>query len=179
MAAFAVPAELYLLDEPSSGLDPVMAGVFTRQVEAVARAGATVLLSSHILSEVQRLCQRISIVRAGRIVERGSLAELRHLTRTQVSFDGEGVTDDALAPLRGHRAVHDLAHDSGRISFTTDSDAVDQVLPTLAALQVKGLTVEPPSLEDLFLRHYGDFIDNGARPTSDELDGRTAGATRS
>jgi ABC-2 type transport system ATP-binding protein len=156
VAAFVVPAELYLLDEPSSGLDPVMANVFTRQVESVARTGATVLLSSHILSEVQRLCERVSIVRSGRIVERGTLAELRHLTRTQFSFDSEGLTDDALAGIPG---AHDLVHDSGRVSFTTDSDGVDAALPALAALRVQGLTIEPPSLEELFLRHYGDVID--------------------
>ena len=156
VAAFVVPADLHLLDEPSSGLDPLMATVFARQVERVAAEGSTVLLSSHILSEVQRLCERVSIVRSGKIVERGTLAELRHLTRTQFSFDGEGLNDSALAKIPG---AHDVVHDSGRISFTTDSDAVDAALPALAALRVQGLTIEPPSLEELFLRHYGDAVD--------------------
>jgi ABC-2 type transport system ATP-binding protein len=164
VAAFVVPAELYLLDEPSSGLDPLMANIFARQVEAVAASGATVLLSSHILSEVQRLAERVSIVRAGRIVERGTLADIRHLSRTQVSFDGTGVSDSVGADLAALPAVHDLTRDSGRISFTTDSDAVDSVLPTLATLKVQGLTVEPPSLEELFLRHYGDVLEPAGTP---------------
>jgi ABC-2 type transport system ATP-binding protein len=153
VAAFVVPAELYLLDEPTSGLDPLMANVFAHQIDQASHAGATVLLSSHILSEVQRLCERVSIVRAGTIVDRGTLADIRHLSRTQVSFDGAGVGAADLASIPG---VHDLARDSGRISFTTDGDTVDTVLPALARLRVQGLTIEPPSLEELFLRHYGD-----------------------
>ncbi|HWI30288.1 MAG TPA: ABC transporter ATP-binding protein, partial [Microbacterium sp.] len=88
IAAFAVPADLYILDEPTSGLDPLMEVMFRSEIARVRAAGATVLLSSHILSEVEQLCDRVSIIRAGRIVESGTLPELRHLTRTEVSFEG-------------------------------------------------------------------------------------------
>ena len=155
IAAFATPAELYILDEPTSGLDPIMESVFTREIGQVRAAGATVLLSSHILSEVELLCDRVSIIRAGKIVESGSLAQLRHLTRTEFTFSSDGVPDAALASIR---QAHDLSTAGGRISFTVDSDAVTAVLPLLAELRVQGLTVAPPSLEELFLRHYGDEL---------------------
>ena len=153
IAAFATPADLYILDEPTSGLDPIMETVFDREISRVAGEGATVLLSSHILSEVEQLCDRVSIIRAGRTVETGTLAELRHLTRTEVSFVDTGVTDAALASIPG---AHDPRRAGGRIRFTVDSDAVSRLLPALAALEVRGLVVAPPSLEELFLRHYGE-----------------------
>jgi len=147
IAAFAVPADLYILDEPTSGLDPLMEVVFRSEIARVRGAGATVLLSSHILSEVEQLCDRLSIIRAGRIVEEGTLAQMRHLTRTEISFagtDADGIT-----------RVHDVTVADGRVRFTVDSDAVAQVLPALAARAVQGLRIAPPSLEELFLRHYG------------------------
>jgi len=153
IAALATEAELYLLDEPTSGLDPLMEEVFRRELLAAVERGATVLLSSHILSEVEVLCQRVSIIRAGRIVDGGTLDSLRHLTRSEVSFAADGLDAEALARLG---AVHDLAYDAGRIRFTADSDRIAEVLPALGALGVQGLTIVPPSLEELFLRHYGD-----------------------
>ena len=150
IAALSVPAELYILDEPTSGLDPLMEVVFRREIARIRDAGATVLLSSHILSEVEQLCDRVSIIRAGRIAESGTLAELRHLTRTEVSFAANG---SALPQVPG---AHDVMAEDGRVRFTIDSDAVAGALPTLAALGVEGLRIEPPSLEELFLRHYGD-----------------------
>jgi ABC-2 type transport system ATP-binding protein len=156
IAALAHPADLYVLDEPTSGLDPLMEAVFSRQVGRIAAAGGTVLLSSHILSEVERLCTRISILRAGRIVESGTLDQLRHLTRTAFSFERDGLPEGALADLPG---AHDLAVADGRVSFTVDSDRVAAVLPALGRLGVSGLLVAPPSLEDLFLRHYGDVLE--------------------
>lgn len=153
IAAFAVPADLYILDEPTSGLDPLMAVIFQREVERVRDAGATVLLSSHILSEVEQLCDRVSIIRAGRVVESGSFDDLRHLTRTEVSFVAGDVETATIASLPG---AHDAAVQHGRARFTVDSDRVSAVLPALAALGVTGLHVAPPSLEELFLRHYGD-----------------------
>jgi ABC-2 type transport system ATP-binding protein len=153
IAAFAVPADLYILDEPTSGLDPLMEVMFRHEIARVREAGATVLLSSHILSEVEQLCDRVSIIRAGRVVESGTLAELRHLTRTEVSFEG---TDAAAAA--GIAAAHDVVADDGRVRFTVDSDAVAGMLPELAARNVAGLRVAPPSLEELFLRHYGDDL---------------------
>jgi ABC-2 type transport system ATP-binding protein len=153
IAALATDAELYLFDEPTSGLDPLMEAVFRRETLAVVERGATVLLSSHILSEVEALCQRVSIIRGGRIVDGGTLDSLRHLTRTEVSFAADGVDTRVLGELG---AVHDLMADGGRVRFGADSDRIAEVLPALGALGVQGLTITPPSLEELFLRHYGD-----------------------
>ncbi|MBG6224772.1 ABC-2 type transport system ATP-binding protein [Arthrobacter sp. CAN_A2] len=153
IAAFAVPAELYVLDEPTSGLDPLMAMVFQHEIARVREGGATVLLSSHILSEVEQLCDVVSIVRAGKVVESGTLTDLRHLTRTEVSF---AATD--ASPLGSIPDAHDARFDHGRARFTVDSDRVSSVLPALTALRVEGLRIEPPSLEEMFLRHYGDDI---------------------
>jgi ABC-2 type transport system ATP-binding protein len=159
IAAFAVPADLYILDEPTSGLDPLMEVVFQREIARVRDAGATVLLSSHILSEVEQLCDRVSIIRAGRIVESGTLAELRHLTRTEVSF-----TAADSAALAGIPGAHDARIEDGRAHLTVDSDAIAATLPALGALGVQGLRIEPPSLEELFLRHYGDdLVASGTR----------------
>jgi ABC-2 type transport system ATP-binding protein len=160
IAALAAPAELLILDEPTSGLDPLMESVFTNQVKRLADAGTTVLLSSHILSEVERLCDRVSIIRAGRTVETGTLAEMRHLTRMEFSFDERDAAGDPFAQsaLQSIPAAHDLVVENGRVAFTTDSDAVDGVLPVLGSMRVRGLTIAPPSLEELFLRHYGDTI---------------------
>ena len=155
IAAFATPAELYLLDEPTSGLDPLMEQVFNREIARAVAEGSTVLLSSHILSEVEALCDRVSIIRAGRTVESGTLAELRHLTRTEIGFVHEPGREAAIEALDG---THDLVMDNGRVRFTVDSDRIAAILPELARLQVQGLTVAPPSLEDLFLRHYGDDL---------------------
>jgi ABC-2 type transport system ATP-binding protein len=155
VAAFATPADLYLLDEPTSGLDPLMEQVFNHEIDRVAREGATVLLSSHILSEVEVLCDRVTIIRAGKVVESGTLSELRHLTRTEIAFVHDPAKEAAVAALPG---THDLVFDEGRVRFTVDSDRVADVLPDLGRLAVQGLTVAPPSLEDLFLRHYGDEV---------------------
>ena len=156
IAAFAVPATLYILDEPTSGLDPVMEAVFSDEIARITREeGASILLSSHILSEVEALCDRVTIIRAGKAVESGSLAELRHLTRTEVSFDAAGID---LAAVEALPAAHDVAEASDRIRFTVESAEVASTLPALGALGVQGLTITPPSLEELFLRHYGDEI---------------------
>ncbi len=167
IAAFAVPADLYILDEPTSGLDPLMEVVFRDEVQRLRAAGKTVLLSSHILSEVELLCDRVSIIRAGRIVETGTLAELRHLTRTEVSFEA---TD--AAAFAGIPQAHDGSVAEGRARFTVDSDELNAVLPTLASRSVEGLRIEPPSLEELFLRHYGD--DLAALRAAEEDDGTRA-----
>ena len=155
VAAFATTAELYVLDEPTSGLDPLMEQVFNREIDRVAREGATVLLSSHFLSEVEALCDRVTIIRAGKTVESGTLAELRHLTRTEIAFVHDSAKEAAVTALPD---IHDLVIDEGRVRFTVDSDRVSEFLPDLGRLRVQGLTVAPPSLEDLFLRHYGDEV---------------------
>lgn len=157
IAAFAVPADLYILDEPTSGLDPLMEVVFQREIGRVRAAGATVLLSSHILSEVEQLCDRVSIIRAGKVVETGTLAEMRHLTRVAVSFAAEGQSPEQLASIP---AAHDLTVENGRAVFTVGSAEVAATLPELSRLRVEGLRVEPPSLEELFLRHYGDDLNS-------------------
>ena len=127
IAAFATPAELYILDEPTSGLDPLMEAVFRARSTASPRDGATVLLSSHILSEVEQLCDRVSIIRAGRTVETGTLAELRHLTRTEIVVR----TPPRRRPGRRIPGAHDvIVAAAGR--FTVDSDRVAGVLPALA-----------------------------------------------
>ncbi|KHL01014.1 ABC transporter ATP-binding protein [Sinomonas humi] len=166
IAALVTPAEVYLLDEPTSGLDPLMEAVFTREVRRLSREnGASVLLSSHILSEVEQLADRVSIIRSGRIVDGGTLDSLRHLTRTEISFAQDSVDTTALAALS---QIHDLAVAEGRIKFGVDSDRVHEVLPLLGSLGVKGLLVAPPSLEELFLRHYGDQVAPAApEPTHD------------
>ncbi|WP_368497010.1 ATP-binding cassette domain-containing protein [Herbiconiux sp. A18JL235] len=151
VAAFAVPAELYILDEPTSGLDPLMEVVFRDEVARVRSEGAAVLLSSHILSEVELLCDRVSIIRAGTIVETGTLGELRHLTRTEVSFEAHDAAEAGALP-----GAHDVSFANGRARFTVDSDALAGLLPELGYRGVQGLRIEPPSLEELFLRHYGD-----------------------
>ncbi|MBC9926811.1 MULTISPECIES: ABC transporter ATP-binding protein [unclassified Leucobacter] len=156
IAALATPADLYIFDEPTSGLDPLMEATFRAQIAQLLRDGESVLLSSHILSEVEHLCDRVSIIRAGRTVETGTLAKLRHLTRTEVSLahvgpDGE-LRPEQLARIPG---AHDLVRDGARLRFTADSDDMPRVLGALAELRAAGVTVNPPSLEELFLRHYG------------------------
>lgn len=152
IAAFARPARLYLLDEPSAGLDPVMDSVFRRQIRRVAGDGATVLLSSHVLSEVEQLCDRITIIRSGAAVETGTLGELRHLTRTRFRVTTEA-EPAALAALPG---VHDVRSNGLGTEFDADASDLGSVLKGLAAAGVTTITAAPPSLEELFLRHYSD-----------------------
>ena len=154
VAALATDAELFLLDEPTSGLDPLMEAVFTQEVRALRDQGRTVLLSSHILAEVEKLCDTVTIIRAGRDVETGTLAELRHLTRSTVT----ATTSADPAALSHAAGVHDLTVDDGFLRFDVDNAHVNDVLRLLADKRVENLTIAPPSLEELFLRHYGDEI---------------------
>ncbi|WP_117215401.1 ABC transporter ATP-binding protein [Allorhizocola rhizosphaerae] len=151
IAALASDVELMLLDEPTSGLDPLMEEVFRQVItEEVRGNGRTVLLSSHILSEVEALCDRVSIIRQGRIVETGTLAQLRHLTRTAITAELAG-PPNGLADLTG---VHDLHVEDHRVRLQVDSSELDSVLRRLTAVGVRSLTSQPPTLEELFLRHY-------------------------
>ncbi|MER7730856.1 ABC transporter ATP-binding protein [Streptomyces erythrochromogenes] len=159
VAAFASDAELLILDEPTSGLDPLMEGVFQGCVAEARAAGRTVLLSSHILSEVESLCDRVSIVRQGRTVETGTLAELRHLTRTSIRAELAG-PPNGIAHLPG---VHDVEVRGLKVRLQADTDKLDAVLRSLAASGVRSLTATPPTLEELFLRHYTDGGAGGAR----------------
>ncbi|MFI5618099.1 ATP-binding cassette domain-containing protein [Streptomyces sp. NPDC051567] len=152
VAAFAADAELLVLDEPTSGLDPLMEEVFRSCVAQARDAGRTVLLSSHILSEAEALCDRVSIIRKGRTVETGTLAELRHLTRTSVTAELAS-PPDGLAHLPG---VHDVEVRGLTVRLHADADALDAVLRTLATCGVRALTSAPPTLEELFLRHYAE-----------------------
>ena len=155
VAALAADVELLVLDEPTSGLDPIMEAVFTDCVEEFRTGGHAVLLSSHILAEVERLCDRVSIIREGHNVESGTLAELRHLTRTSVSAE-LGAPAPALAGMAG---VHDLEVAGRRVRFEADTAALEPVLDVLRAAGIRSLTATPPTLEELFLRHYGDRIE--------------------
>src|SRR3954447_6300723 len=159
VAALASDVELLLLDEPTSGLDPLMEEAFRQVVEDDARRhGRTVLLSSHILSEVEALCDRVSIVRQGRTVETGTLDELRHLTRTSISAE-LAREPHGLAGLAG---VHDLRVDGTRVRLQVDHAELDAVLRLLTTFGVRGLESRPPTLEELFLRHYEAAEPQGA-----------------
>ncbi|SNT57975.1 ABC-2 type transport system ATP-binding protein [Asanoa hainanensis] len=150
IAALASDAELLVLDEPTSGLDPLMESVFQSCINDERGAGRTVLLSSHILAEAEALCDRVSIIRAGRTVESGTLAQLRHLTRTSIHAELAG-EPNGIGALPG---VHDLVVEGERVRFQVDNAELDTVLRALSTVGVRGLTSQPPTLEELFLRHY-------------------------
>ena len=154
VAALASDAELLLLDEPTSGLDPLMEAVFQEEILDAKAQGRTVLLSSHILAEVESLCDRVSIIRQGRTVQSGTLAELRHLTRTSISVE----TTRPVPGLAGLPGVHHLVADDHRLRFDVDSTALDDVVQHLSGAGVRALTSTPPTLEELFLRHYGETV---------------------
>jgi ABC-2 type transport system ATP-binding protein len=150
VAALASDVELLLLDEPTSGLDPLMEAAFRACIEEERAGGRTVLLSSHILSEVEQLCDRVTIVRLGKTVETGSLADLRHLTRTSVAAELDA-PPQGLDLLPG---VHDLDITGNRVRCEVDTDKLTAFLRQLTAAGVRSLTSQPPTLEELFLRHY-------------------------
>lgn len=150
VAAFSTDAELYILDEPTSGLDPLMEKNFQQCVAEVADRGAAVLLSSHILAEVEKLCDTVTIIRDGRTVRSGTLTELRHLMRTTVTARIRG---DA-AQLHRLPFVNDFSAHDGQISFSVDRADLDATMDRLAGLGIDELAVAPASLEDLFLREY-------------------------
>jgi ABC-2 type transport system ATP-binding protein len=151
VAALASDVELLILDEPTSGLDPLMERVFRDVIqEEKQRGDRTVLLSSHILSEVEALCDRLTIIRDGRTVETGTLADMRHLTRTSIQAELTGAPD-GLAHLGG---VHGLRTDGNRVVFDVDTDALEPALRTLVQVGVRSLVSQPPTLEELFLRQY-------------------------
>lgn len=150
VAALASDVELLLLDEPTSGLDPLMEEVFRSCIAEERGRGRTVLLSSHVLVEVEALCDRVSIIRDGRTVESGTLAELRHLTRTSITAE-LGTPPDDLGLLPG---VHDLTVEGQRMHCEVDAGALDGLLRRLTAHGVRSLISRPPTLEQLFLRHY-------------------------
>lgn len=150
IAALATEAELYIFDEPTSGLDPLMEAVFQEEVKALKAAGKAIILSSHILSEVEKLADRVAVIRKGEIVETGTLDDLRHLTRYQYKVE----TEQEAVGLKELSSVHDLQIKENEATFQADSDAIDEILKTLLLYGVKKLEATPPTLEDLFMRYY-------------------------
>jgi ABC-2 type transport system ATP-binding protein len=150
VAALAADVDLLVLDEPTSGLDPLMEEVFADALAERVATGTTVLLSSHILSEVERLADRVTIIRAGRAVESGTLAELRHLRRSKVVAEVSGPVPD----LTGVAGVSDVRVDGSTVSCSVEPDAMAAVLGALTAAGVRSLTSAPPTLEELFLEAY-------------------------
>ena len=157
VAALASDAELLLLDEPTSGLDPLMEATFQECVREMRAEGRTILLSSHILAEAEALSDRVSIIRAGRIVQTGTLAELRHLTRTTVIVTTQRPAD-GLADVPGVLHVEHPDGD-GKVHFDVDTDHLDEAMEYLAPLRITSLVSHPPTLEELFLRQFGDRVE--------------------
>ncbi len=156
VAGLAADVELYLLDEPTSGLDPLMEHVFQQVLAERVAQGASALLSSHILAEAERLCDRVSIIRDGRIVETGTLEQLRHLTRTSLTVETRR-TPPSLATAPG---VHDLVVDGHTVRCQVDQEHLGEVMAELADAGIVALTSAPPTLQELFLRHYDTRADH-------------------
>ncbi|MCW3490668.1 ABC transporter ATP-binding protein [Dethiobacter alkaliphilus] len=150
VAAFSSDADLYILDEPSSGLDPLMERVFQDCVMEAKDAGKSVLLSSHILSEVERLCSKVSIIRQGKIIESGTLEELRHLTRTSVLVE----TKQEITGIEEFKGVHDIEQKDNKLTLQVDTEELGNVIKHVSSFDIVKLESAPPTLEDLFMRHY-------------------------
>ncbi|MCF6161678.1 MAG: ABC transporter ATP-binding protein [Furfurilactobacillus sp.] len=167
IAALSQSADLYIFDEPTSGLDPLNEQVFQDEVKALKAAGKAILLSSHILSEVEQMCDRIGIIREGQIIETGTLTEMQHLTRTQISV----TTKSPLTDLTDQPGVHQLKQ-TGKTAatFAVDSEAMTTVTRYLAEHQILTLKSTPPTLEDLFLRYYSQQPDQTNSKTGDGSD---------
>ncbi|WP_368858667.1 ABC transporter ATP-binding protein [Oceanobacillus saliphilus] len=161
VAAFSSDADLYILDEPTSGLDPLMENIFQECVIQAKREGKSVLLSSHILSEVEKLCDRVGIIREGKMIETGSLHELRHLTRTNFVVE----TKEPIVSLNELKGVHGIDDREKEVSFQVDTEELDHVIKTISQYGIIRLESAPPTLEDLFMRHYegtDETADSGA-----------------
>jgi len=150
VAAFSSDADLYILDEPTSGLDPLMERVFQECVLDVKNEGKSVLLSSHILSEVERLCDRVAIIREGQIIEAGALDDMRHLTRIKVLAE----TAQPIESFENIDGIHDLEVTGSSISLHVDGESLDEVIKYISSFGIVKLECAPPTLEDLFMRHY-------------------------
>ncbi len=150
IAALSVDSDLYIFDEPTSGLDPLMEAVFQEEVEKIKNEGKAILLSSHILSEVERLADKVVIIRQGEVVENGTLDELRHLTRSIVTL----VTEGPVAAMASVNGVHDFIQKDNQATFSADNHYINDILTEATKLGVKKFESVPPTLEDLFMRHY-------------------------
>jgi ABC-2 type transport system ATP-binding protein len=164
IAALSSRAELLLLDEPTSGLDPLMESVFQDCILDATQEGRTVLLSSHILAEVEKLCDRVTIIRQGRAVQTGTLDELRYLTRTTV----DAVTDRPVSGLRDLPGVHQVTDADGHTRFDVDGPDLGAAIAHLSTFGLRSLVSQPPTLEELFLRHYGGELAAMAVDVRDE-----------
>lgn len=151
VSAFAADSDLYILDEPTSGLDPLMEQVFQECVSEQKNNGKTILLSSHILSEVERLCDRVSIIREGKIIETGTLSELRHLTNITMTVD----TIKHIENLEQIKGISGIKRQNNGLSFQVESSEIGNVVAEISRYGVTKLESMPPTLEDLFMRHYG------------------------
>jgi ABC-2 type transport system ATP-binding protein len=152
VAALSSDVELLILDEPTSGLDPLMEAVFKEAARERRRQGTTILLSSHILSEVESLCDRVSIIREGRNVESGTLEQLRHLSRTTVEATLERpISADQLHAVPGLADVSVADH---HVVCAVETQHLGQLLALLGQHGIKALTSAPPTLEELFMDQY-------------------------
>ncbi len=150
VAAFACDADLYILDEPTSGLDPLMEKVFQECILEAKKEGKSVFLSSHILSEVEKVCDQVVIIREGKIIETGSLEDMRHLTRNKITLQ----TKTPVPGLKDFPGVHSFAEENSRVTFQVDTEKLDEVIRHVSQFGILKLESVPPTLEDLFMRHY-------------------------
>jgi ABC-2 type transport system ATP-binding protein len=152
VSAFASDVDLFILDEPTTGLDPLMMAIFRETVREARDEGRTVLLSSHIFADVEALCDRITIIRDGAVVESGTLEQLRHLTRTTI------ITKTHKSPraIANKKGIHQFEENDGEVRFEVEPEYLNHALRFLATLGVKSITSHPPTLEELFMRHYDE-----------------------
>lgn len=158
VAAFATDADLYIFDEPTSGLDPLMEQIFQRYVHEAKQEGKSLILSSHILSEVEKLCDRVGIIRQGKIIETGTLKELRHLTRTNLLVE----TKQPITSLHELQGVYEIEKEGQEFSFQVDTEELDTVIKHVSQFGIVKLESAPPTLEDLFMRYYENKGEPGA-----------------
>ena len=154
IAAFSSNADLYILDEPTSGLDPLMEQVFQECVMELKNKGKSILLSSHILSEVEKLCDKVGIIRQGKIIETGSLDELRHLTRTHILIK----TKKSISSLNEIHGIHEIKETNQGLSFQIDTEALADAISYISQFGILKLESKPPTLEDIFMRHYENKV---------------------
>jgi ABC-2 type transport system ATP-binding protein len=153
IAALSVDSDLYIFDEPTSGLDPLMEAVFQEEIETIKSEGKAILLSSHILSEVERLADKVAIIRQGTVVETGTLDELRHLTRSTITLE----TEKDVEAMQNIEGVYDFVKKNKQATFSVDNKYINDIMNAAVQLGVKKFEAVPPTLEDLFMRHYSDI----------------------
>ncbi len=154
ISAFASSVDFYILDEPTSGLDPLMSSVFQDCVREMKKEGKTLLMSSHILDDVEKLCDRISIIRKGEIVESGTLSQMRHMTRLTIEVN----TVKPVNNLMQFESIDNLEFNGLKTSFTVESTELNAIMAHLLQFNIVNITSTPPSLESIFMRHYGDEL---------------------